>query len=427
MKLRSILLLVALVMLPLYSLGAALAIAQSVDQSYSSPSQNRPGRVKPGIDVLIEKNINLLKGKRVGLITNQTGANRKLEHTIDLLYKHPKVNLVALFSPEHGLRGMVKAGHHISSSRDEYTGLPLHSLYGKTRRPTAEMLRGLDVLIFDIQDIGARTYTYISTMALAMEEAGKNRIEFIVLDRPNPLGGLTIEGPVPNPNPKSFLGLYSIPIVHGMTVGELANLYKGVNKLPVKLRVIRMEGWHRSMVWGDTGLTWIPTSPWIPTVEAAMLYPGISLLGETGLVSIGIGYTLPFQVAGAPWMSSYKLAEKMKEKYLPGVVLRPFFFEPFFGKFQGEKCEGLHAHVVDGHKFMSLTTAMYIIEAIRELHPDKFSSVFNEKRKKDFDRYLGKSISSALKKGVRVETILKGWQKEIEKFREERKQYLLYN
>ncbi|MCK4824450.1 DUF1343 domain-containing protein, partial [bacterium] len=186
--------------------------------SLQAPSEEPGPVVKLGIDVLIEKNIDLLKGKRIGLITNQTGTNSKLEQTIDLLHKHPEVNLVALFSPEHGLRGMVKAGRQIQSSHDEYTGLPIHSLYGKTRRPTPGMLRGLDVLIFDIQDIGARSYTYISTMAYAMEEAGKNRIEFIVLDRPNPLGGLKIEGPVLDPSLKSFIGLYPIPTVHGMTV-----------------------------------------------------------------------------------------------------------------------------------------------------------------------------------------------------------------
>ncbi len=389
-------------------------------------SQEQEVKVKLGIDVLIEKNIGLLKGKRVGLITNQTGVNHRLEATVDLLHKHPKIRLVALFGPEHGLRGMIEAGQNIPSSRDKHTGLPIYSLYGSKKRPTEEMLRGLDTLIFDIQDIGVRWYTYISTMALAMEEAGKRQIEFIVLDRPNPLGGLLIEGPILNPNLKSFLGLYPTTAVHGMTIGELANLYKGEKKLPVKLQVIRMEGWNRSMTWDDTGLTWVPTSPWIPTAETAMLYPGTGFLGETGLVSIGIGYTLPFQIVGAPWISSHKLATEMRKKNLPGVVFRPFFFEPFFGKFHGKKCQGVQIHIVDSHKVMPLATAMHLLQTITEHYPKKFKSLFTESRRKSLDRHMGRKISSSLWKGQRADDILKSWEKEVKKFREERKKYLLY-
>ena len=382
--------------------------------------------VKPGIDVLIEKKIALLKGKRVGLITNQTGANLKLESTIDLLHNHPQVDLVALFAPEHGLYGTTEAGQSVPPSHDKHTGLPVYSLYGKTRRPTAEMLRGVDVLIFDIQDIGVRWYTYISTMAYAMEEASKREKEFIVLDRPNPLGGLNIEGPILDPNLKSFVGLYPIPVIHGMTIGELARLYKDEKKLRLELRVIPMEGWQRSMVWSDTGLTWIPTSPWIPTAETALTYPGMGLLGETGLVSIGIGYTLPFQMAGAPWMSSYDLSKKMNGKNLPGVVFRPCSFQPFFGKFQKKICEGIQIHVVDSRKFKPLAAAMYLIEAMRELYPQRFHSSFNEERRKGFDTHLGRSISSELKAGRNVESILENWEKETEDFRKKREKYLLY-
>lgn len=396
---------------------------------FSLPGKAAPvgqSAVKLGVDVLIEKNVALLKGKRVGLITNQTGANRKLESTIDLLHKHPQVNLVALFAPEHGLYGTTSAGQGISSLHDKRTSLPVYSLYGKTRRPTPKMLRGVDVLIFDIQDIGVRWYTYISTMAYAMEEASKRGKEFIVLDRPNPLGGLKIEGPVMDPNLKSFVGLYPIPVIHGMTIGELAKLYKDEKKIQLELRVIPMEGWQRSMVWSDTGLTWIPTSPWIPTAETALVYPGMGLLGETGLVSIGIGYTLPFQIAGAPWMSSYALAKKMNGKNLPGVVFRPCSFQPFFGKFRKEDCKGIQIHVVDSHKFKPLATAMYLIESVRELYPQKFSSSFNETRRRGFDTHLGRSISSALKAGKNVESILEDWEKETEEFRKKREKYLLY-
>ena len=384
-------------------------------------------RVKLGIDVLLEKNIGILRGKQVGLITNQTGCSSKLTSTIDLLHKHPEVNLVALFSPEHGLRGAVKAGSAVPSVRDKYTGIIVHSLYGKTKRPTDKMLRGVDTLIFDIQDIGVRWYTYISTLSIAMESAGEKGIEFIVLDRPNPLGGLKMEGPVLNKHQKSFIGRYPIPVVHGMTVGELAKFYKAEFKLPVKLKIIQMEGWNRSMVWSDTGLTWVPTSPWIPTVESTLTYPGMGLIGEAGLVSIGIGYTLPFQVAGAPWISSYTLAEKMNRKNLPGVIFRPFFFEPFFGKFGKKECEGIHIHVVDSHKFMPLATALHLLEAIRDLYPHQFSSGFNQKRRETINRYLGTdAISETLQKGEKVEPILKSWEEELKKFGKKRKKYLLY-
>jgi uncharacterized protein YbbC (DUF1343 family) len=389
--------------------------------------KNKQDRVKLGIDVLLEKKIGILQGKKIGLITNHTGCNSKLLSTIDLLHKHPEVNLTALFAPEHGLRGMTEAGESISSYRDKYTGLPVHSLYGRTKRPTDEMLRGLDALVFDIQDIGVRWYTYISTLAIAMESAGKKGIEFIVLDRPNPLGGLKIEGPILDKHQKSFVGFYPIPVVYGMTVGELAKFYKGEFNLPVNLKIIQMEGWNRSMVWDDTGLSWIPTSPWIPTSESAMVYPGIGLIGETGLISIGIGYTTPFQIAGAPWISSYALAEKMNEKNLPGAIFRPSSFEPFWGKFHGEKCEGVHVHIVDKSAFMPLSTALHLLEAIRNLYPQRFASVFNRKRRKSFDRYLGvTTVSEALKKGEKIEPIINTWEEEIEKFREKRKKYLLY-
>ncbi len=377
--------------------------------------QNTP-RVKTGVDVLIEKNINLLKNKRIGLITNQTGRSSELVPTADLLLKHG-VNLVVLFAPEHGLRGTIPAGKQVSTSVDSHTGLPVYSLYGGHKRPTSEMLRGLDVLIFDIQDIGVRWYTYISTMALAMEEAAKRNIEFIVLDRPNPLGGLKMEGPVLNPETKSFVGLYPVPVVHGMTIGELAKLYRGEENLHVKLTVVRMEGWNRSMVWGDTGLKWVPTSPQIPTVESAFSYPGMGLIGEMGVVSVGVGYTLPFQVAGASWISSHKLTKKMNNKKLPGVIFR---------QFRKQKCEGIQIHLTDRKKYMPLKTAMYLIEAIRELYPHEFSSSFTGKRRKSFDRYLGDKISSELIKVGKAAPILKRWQKEINEFKEKRKKYLIY-
>lgn len=387
--------------------------------SFPTTAYNEQAGTKLGIDILLEKKIDVLKGKSIGLITNQTGCNSELLSTIDLLHKHPELNLIALFAPEHGIRGEIKAGQSIQSCHDKRTGLPVYSLYGKTKRPTDKMLRGIDVLLFDIQDIGVRWYTYISTMAIAMEEAGKRGIEFIVLDRPNPFGGLKIEGPVLGKHQRSFIGRYPIPVVHGMTAGELALFYQGEFKVPVTLEVVLMEGWNRSMVWNDTGLTWIPTSPNIPTLESAFVYPGMGLVGETGLVSIGIGSTLPFQIASAPWISPQVLAKQMNDKHLPGVI-----FELVSISAGRKKRTGVHIQVTDSRGFMPLSTALHLLEAIRNLYPDRFISFFKQN---NFDKYLGSSaMSKALKKGENIEPVLQEWQQEIEKFREKRKQYLLY-
>ena len=391
--------------------------------------------VRPGIDVLLEEFPDLLVNRRVGLITNHTGVSSTLRHSIELLHEHPQINLTALFAPEHGLTGSRAAGARIPSSVEEMTGLKVFSLYGggDARKPTPAMLDEIDVLLFDIQDIGTRWYTYISTMALAMEAAAENNKRFIVLDRPNPLGGVAMDGPVLEKDYKSFVGMFEIPVVHGMTAGELALLYKSDNGLELDLRVVRMDGWERSMTWPDTGLQWVPTSPHIPSFESALTYPGLGLLGETGLVNVGVGYTLPFQVAGAPYISAEKFAGRLNALELPGVYFRPVYFEPFFGMFRENTCQGVHLHVTKPDEFMAVSTVMHMLEALRDMHPQHFKREFEREfnrrqvRRESFTRHLGTAAAAeALIKGERISPLISRWQQDINAFREKREKFLLY-
>ncbi|HRU63568.1 MAG TPA: DUF1343 domain-containing protein, partial [Paludibacteraceae bacterium] len=268
-------------------------------------------RVMTGIEVLKEQNFKLLEGKRVGLITNPTGVDVNLKSTIDLLNEAPNVKLVALYGPEHGVRGNVYAGGTISNEIDEKTGLPVYSLYGKTRKPTPEMLKGIDMLVYDIQDVGCRSYTYISTLGLAMEAAAENNIEFVVLDRPNPLGGEKIEGNITEDAFISFVSQFKIPYIYGQTCGELAFMLNEENMLKkkCKLTIVKMKNWNREMKWEDTGLEWVIASPHIPHKHSSYFYPVTGILGELNYLSIGVGYTLPFEIVAAPWIKADELAK----------------------------------------------------------------------------------------------------------------------
>ncbi len=389
--------------------------------------------VRLGIDVLLDEIPENMRGSRAGLITNHTGVGSTLRHSIELLNEHPDINLTALFAPEHGLTGSRAAGTRVPSSVDEMTGIKVFSLYGATRKPTPDMLEKVDILLFDIQDIGTRWYTYISTMALAMEAAAENNKQFVVLDRPNPLGGIAMDGPVLEEDYKSFVGMFKIPVVHGMTAGELAVLYKSDNNLELDLRVIRMEGWDRSMAWPDTGLQWVPTSPHIPSFESAVTYPGLGLLGETGLVNVGVGYTLPFQVAGAPYISAEEFSRRLNSLKLRGVFFRPVYYEPFFGMFRERTCQGVQLHVVKPDEFLALTTVMHMLEALREMHPDHFKREFEREfdrrqvRRESFTRHLGTAAAAeALVSGARLSPLLERWAQDVNEFREKRKPFLLY-
>ncbi len=389
-------------------------------------------RVKLGIDVLEEEGFSILKGKRVGLITNATGVNSKLKSTIDILYSIPDVQLVALFGPEHGVRGDIPAGEKIESYIDERTGLPVFSLYGKTQKPTQEMLKGIDVLVYDIQDIGVRSYTYLSTMGLAMEAAAENNIKFVVLDRPNPLTGEKLEGSITRPEFQSFISQYPIPYIYGLTCGELAIMINEEgwlkNRIKCDLTISKMKGWKRNMKWEDTGLQWVPTSPHIPHYYSAQFYAATGILGELGVISEGVGYTLPFQLLGAEWIDDKEIAQRLNNLKLPGVIFRSTVFKPFYGKFQGRTLKGVQIHITDFTKCNLTSIQFYFLQELKKLYPDK--NVFelaSESRIRMFDLATGWDvIRKTFSKDFTYESIKKIWEGEANEFRTKAKKYFLY-
>ncbi|HHU55419.1 MAG TPA: DUF1343 domain-containing protein [Acholeplasmataceae bacterium] len=326
-------------------------------------------KVLLGID-RIDEYLDYFEGKRVGLITNPTGINSNYESTIDILFE--KVNLVALFAPEHGIRGDLQAGQTLGSYVDDITGLTVYSLYGTTKKPTKAMMDKLDVLCIDIQDAGARFYTYIYTMAYAMEACNEYDKEFVVFDRPNPAGGSLYEGNILDLEYRSFIGYYPLIQRHGMTIGELAQLFNKEYDIDCKLKVIPMKNWERDMYFDDTGLGWVIPSPNFPTVNTALVYPGTCLFEGTNL-SEGRGTTIPFEVIGAPWVNGHEWAEELNNLNLPGVKFRPAYFTPTFSKYQGRLCSGVQVHVTDRDTFMPVKTAFAMLDVIRDLYPNEIS------------------------------------------------------
>ncbi|BEH00111.1 exo-beta-N-acetylmuramidase NamZ family protein [Bacteroides sedimenti] len=387
-------------------------------------------RIKTGIEVLKEQNFKILKGKRVGLITNPTGVDNNLKSTIDILHEAKNVNLVALFGPEHGVRGDVHAGDHVDSTNDPTTGLPVYSLYGKTRKATPEMLKGIDVLVYDIQDIGCRSFTYISTMGLAMEAAAENNIEFVVLDRPNPVNGLKVEGNLTEDGFVSFVSQFKIPYVYGLTCGELAQMLNKENMLKkqCKLQVVKMKGWKRKMDYVQTGLQWIPSSPHIPHPHSAFFYPISGIVGELGYLSIGVGYTIPFQMFAAEWINADEFAKKMNGLNLPGVKFRPMYLKPFYAVGQGKNLQGVQVHIFDYNKVALSEIQFYVMQVLAELYPDK--AVFNnadEKRFNMFDKVSGSDqIRLRFAKNNKFEDIKEYWYKDVANFKKLSQKYYLY-
>jgi len=387
-------------------------------------------KVTTGIEVLRNQQFRLLQGKRVGLITNPTGVDSKLKSTIDILFEAPQVKLVALFGPEHGVRGDVHAGDKVDNLTDSRTGLPVYSLYGATRKPTAEMLQGIDVLVYDIQDIGCRSFTYISTMGLAMEAAAEHNIEFVVLDRPNPLGGLKIEGNLAEAGFISFVSQFKIPYLYGLTCGELALMLNGEKMLKArcKLTVVPMKGWKRRMTWEDTQLEWVVASPHIPHKHSSYFYPVTGILGELGYVSIGVGYTLPFEMVGAPWIDAEKLSTNLNALKLPGVTFRPIHFKPFYATFKDEFCGGVQIHLTNYRKARLTEIQFYIMQEMNKLYPDR--AVFknaNPARFNMFDKVSGSDqIRLRFAENHRFEDIREYFNKDEEAFRKLSKKYYLY-
>ena len=386
--------------------------------------------IKTGLEVLKASNFKILEGKRVGLITNPTGFDNNLKSTIDVLHEAKNVKLVALFGPEHGVRGDVHAGDKVENMTDAKTGLPVFSLYGKTRKATPEMLKDIDVLVYDIQDIGSRSFTYISTMGLAMEAAAENNIEFIVLDRPNPLGGEKIEGNLTEDGFISFVSQFKIPYIYGLTCGELAVMLNEENMLgkKCKLSVVEMEGWKRCMIFDETGLQWVPSSPHIPQPISAIAYPISGILGELGYMSIGVGYTIPFQMFAAEWVEAEKLAERLNSYKLPGLSFRPMHLKPFYAVGVGKNLQGVQVHVMNYKKAALSDVQFWLMQAVAELWPEK--AVFanaSEGRYRMFDQVSGSDqIRLRFSKRHKFEDIKEYWYKDVESFRKLSQKYYLY-
>lgn len=384
-----------------------------------------------GIEMLEQQHFEPLQGKRVALCTNPTGVDHQLRSTVDILFEGQQVGdykLVALFGPEHGVRGNAHAGDAVSNEVDAKTGIPMMSLYGKTRKPSAEMLSGIDCVVYDLQDIGCRSFTYISTMGNLMEACAEYGKQLIVLDRPNPLGGEKIEGNLVEEGYFSFVSQFKIPYVYGQTCGELALYLNAQSDKPCQLTVVPMEGWRRDMTWEETGLEWVVASPHIPQAKTALFYPATGIFGELGYVSIGVGYTLPFELIGAPWIDAEALADKLNARKVPGVVFRPIFFKPYYSNFNGEQCQGVQIHLLD-YKQAHLSDLQFIIvEALMELYPEK--NVFqqcNQKRLSMFDKVCGSPyIREHFSQRYKWEDIRDYWYKDAEAYRKASSPYYLY-
>ena len=395
-------------------------------------SSHLTAQVETGIEVLRKTGFEALKHKKVGLITNPTGIDAQLRSTVDILFEAPEVNLVALFGPEHGVRGNIAAGEKVDSNTDAITGLPVYSLYGKTRKPTPEMLKGIDILVYDIQDIGSRSYTFISTLGLAMEAAAENDIEFMVLDRPNPLGGNKFEGPIVEPEYTSFVSQYPIPYVHGLTVGELAQFLNDngllANKAKCRLSIIKMNGWKREMDFEATGLPWIPSSPHIPHAHTPFYYPVSGIAGELYVLNIGVGYTLPFQLFGADWIDGSRLADSLQELNIPGVMFRPVHYKPYYSTFSGQNIEGVQVHLTEPEKAPLSLIQFYVLQELHKLHPEKnIFEMCDHARLNMFDKVCGTDkVRKQFSESFLVKDILNLWTKDAEEFEKLVKEDFLY-
>ena len=371
-----------------------------------------------GIDVLQRDGFRQLAGRRTGLITNQTGINREGVGTAKLLHDAENVRLVALFSPEHGIEGKLDVGN-IGDTRDPTTGLHVWSLYGKTRKPTAEMLRDLDTIVFDIQDIGTRYYTYISTMGYAMQAAADGGKRFVVLDRPNPINGIDVAGPLLDAGRESFVGFHRLPVRHGMTIGELARMFREELKLDLDLEVIRVEGWRREMFFDETGLGWVNPSPNMRSLTEAILYPGIGMLETTNL-SVGRGTATPFEHFGAPWLDGEKLADKLNAAAMAGVRFEPDEFTPDSSVYGGNRCRGVRITVTDRKALESVRMGLEVAHQLRILFPDQWAA----------EKYLhllgNKQVHEALLAGKSVEEIVSLYEPERQVFLQRRAKFLLY-
>ncbi len=401
-----------------FNIGGGKGITSANERSVAAAREPaRNGHTLAGIDVLEADNFAPLRGKNVGLITNHTGFDRDGRSTLDLLAHAAGVRLVALFSPEHGIAG--RMDDKVASSRDPATGLPIYSLYGDTRRPTDEMLQGIDALVYDIQDAGVRFYTYITTMGYAMEEAAKRHIPVYVLDRPNPLGGVAMEGPVLDRDKLSFVGYFPLPTRYAMTLGELAQMFNAENRIGCELHVIAMKDWRRRDTFEATGLTWIPPSPNLRSLDAALLYAGIEIL-QNGGVSVGRGTDTPFEQFGAPWIRATELADYLNRRFVAGVRFVPTQFTPNSGLYKDQKCQGAALVITDRASLNSMLTGLEIAAALWKLYAQDF------KLEKIITLLGNRATLERLKHGDAPTVIVADWADDLERFKALREKYLLY-
>jgi len=373
--------------------------------------------VQTGLDVLESQKFAPLRGKHVGLITNHTGLDSQGRSTVDILSHAPGVQLIALFSPEHGLAG--RNDEKISSAKDPATGLPVHSLYGETLRPTDEMLKGIDALVFDVQDAGVRFYTYTTTMAYCIEEAAKRNIAFFVLDRPNPLGGEIVEGPMLDVDKTNFVAYFPLPVRYGLTIGELAQLFNAENHIDADLHVIAMKNWHRNYFFESTGTKWIPPSPNLRTTKGSVLYPGIEILQNAG-VSVGRGTETPFEEFGAPWLNGDDVAAALNERHLAGLHFAAKPFIPIVGLYSGQRCGGVAVRITDRYRVRAMSMGMEAAMILHRLYPQQFDP-------EKLLLLIGNSDTiQQLQSGTPAEKIVASWSAALTAFDQIRRKYFLY-
>lgn len=379
-----------------------------------------------GNENLIINHLKMVQGKRVGLLTNSAGINSKMESSIDVYFEHKDINLISLFSPEHGLRGAAYAGDPVENDSAEQTDLSVYSLYGKQRRPTEEMLTDIDIILIDLQDTGVRGYTYIYSMAEVMMAGAQFGKQIIVLDRPNPLGGMLVEGNVLEKGFESFVGMFPIPYRYGVTIGELAQLFNSEFNIGCELIVIPMLNWEREMLWSDTKLEWIPTSPHIPCASTPMLSCITGPLGELRTVSNGVGYTSPFELIGAPWIDANEFAEALNNLNLAGVYFRPVFYKPYYATFSGQSCQGVQIHLINPKECNLFVTGLYIMQTLIKMYPEQ--NIFaNPDRMDMFNKVMGCNwVTHDLQNNISVEQIQKKWKNGLLDFLKTREKYLIY-
>jgi uncharacterized protein YbbC (DUF1343 family) len=422
-------------LLQLGQAAASLLLMSRLDGEQPSP-RNRcpridwsaPVTVLPGIDILLNEQIALVSGRRVGLVASPSSVDAALISSIERLRQHPQVRLAALFGPEHGVRGSAQAGDHVATDADPLTGAPVYSLYGDSRKPTPEMLAGLDALLFDLQDVGARFYTYLSTLVYILQAGAETNLPVIVLDRPNPISGLSPEGGMLDPAYTSFVGAAPVPFRHALTAGELALMCNDLFHIGCDLTVVQLQGWTRSMWHDDTGLPFVQPSPNLPTLDSLTVYPGMCLVEGTNL-SEGRGTTRPFETVGAPWIDAEGLAGALNALELPGVRFRPAYFVPTFSKYQGETCAGVQLHVRDRLSFRAVETALHLIALVKARHPDRFvwREPWSGEEHRPIDLLAGGSqVRQHLDAGNPVSALIDAWQEELPAYDRQRSLYLLY-